>query len=199
MHQPKVIGKDCRIDGVDYLLARLCYAHPEMMPAGLVRTVKTEILDSVSRQELIEISIEQIRREKIRLGEEDAANRENLADKKFREIKERTNAALTTRIYNAEKLRDAVCAYYGISTVDICSPIRTDALSYPRQIFFYLARHLSEHKISYPVIAKMAGCKNHTSVVKAYNKMKRLIEEDSDVASEVTAIVSSLKKAKRAA
>ena len=71
---------------------------------------------------------------------------------------------------------EAVCAFYGITLVQITSARRTASLVKPRQIVCYLARKLTG--LSMPQIAKRLGGRDHTTVLHGANKIQDDMKKD---------------------
>lgn len=68
----------------------------------------------------------------------------------------------------------AVSRYYGFSTVEICSARRSQQVAMPRHVVMFIAR---EHTLcSLPQIGMRLGRRDHTTVLSAVGKIRRLIE-----------------------
>lgn len=66
------------------------------------------------------------------------------------------------RVFVSSIIR-AVCRRYKVTRIDIMSRRRTANIVRPRQVVFYLARHLTT--MSLPEIGRLCGGKDHTSVL----------------------------------
>lgn len=194
----RIIGRDCRVNGVDYLLMRLSYAHPEKMPAELVSSMFNNNVESIDRQKLVEQSIEQARREKSKLDELDIIERENTAKQKQLDLNRLANISLASNISNIEHIRDTVCQFYGVDFPSIASS-RAAAAFHIRAIICYLARHLTRGSASYPTIAPIVGYKDHTGAMYGFNKIKDRLEHDQDFAIEISNITDRIEKYSEAA
>jgi chromosomal replication initiation ATPase DnaA len=68
----------------------------------------------------------------------------------------------------------AVCAYYGVSSVDLRSARRTSDVVIPRQVTMHLCRI---HTLcSYPQISHRLGKRDHTTALHAFRRIKGLME-----------------------
>ena len=84
----------------------------------------------------------------------------------------------------------AVCSYYGIKQTSIKSPIRSDAIAFPRQIIMYILR--KELHMKYEEIALTLKRKDHTTVMYAHGKINNRCMKDPVFAEQVNRIVQSL-------
>ena len=84
----------------------------------------------------------------------------------------------------------AVCSYYGIKQTTIKSPIRSDAIAFPRHIIMYILR--KELHMKYEEIALTLHRKDHTTIMYAYQKISGLCMKDPSVAEQIDRIVHSL-------
>ena len=71
----------------------------------------------------------------------------------------------------AKQVIDKTARYFQIDPKDICSPKRDRHIVVPRQIAMYLLRN--ELKLSFPIIAKELGRKDHTTAMHSVNKITR--------------------------
>jgi chromosomal replication initiator protein len=84
----------------------------------------------------------------------------------------------------------AVSSYYGIKQTVIKSPIRSDAVAFPRQIIMYILR--KELHMKYEEIALTLKRKDHTTVIYAYGKINALCMKDSSLREQIDRITQSL-------
>lgn len=78
-----------------------------------------------------------------------------------------------------EGIQRAVCEYFSITTEQLRGSNRAKRFSQPRHIAFFLCRELTDN--SFPDIAQKFGGKDHTSVIYAYRKIKKLMGENSQM------------------
>lgn len=78
-----------------------------------------------------------------------------------------------------ETIQKTVCEYYGIQMNELLSKKRQKQLVFPRQIAMYLCRHLTD--ASYPQIGDQFGGRDHTTVLHAYDKIEKLLQEDNEL------------------
>lgn len=79
-----------------------------------------------------------------------------------------------------QKIEAETCAFFGVSVADVHSSRKGRRISLARQAAMVLARDLTD--LSYNEIARLMGGKNHTTVLAACRKWKRLCEQGADVA-----------------
>lgn len=78
-----------------------------------------------------------------------------------------------------EYIQEIVAAHYDITTDDLKSKVKTKKLATARQAAMYLCRKMLD--INYKEIGKKFGNKDHSTVISAYNKIERLLDEDEDM------------------
>lgn len=91
-----------------------------------------------------------------------------------------------------EAIQREVANYFNVKLVDLKGPRRHRAISHPRAIAMYLARHLTA--MSFPEIGNRFGGKDHSTVITAVRKIDRLIKEDAAQRSIVKTIESHLRE-----
>ncbi|MGX7092733.1 chromosomal replication initiator protein DnaA [Hutsoniella sourekii] len=84
-----------------------------------------------------------------------------------------------------------VSHYYQIDIDAIKGSKRKKEIVLPRQVGMYLARELTD--LSFPKIGEEFGNKNHTTVIHAYEKITKNIEEDENLAQQVADLKKQLK------
>jgi chromosomal replication initiator protein len=84
----------------------------------------------------------------------------------------------------------AIGQKFNVKVSDIMSDKRDKAISKARQIAMYVSRELTG--LSYPVIGKRFGGKNHTSVLQACKKTKEWMDNDSEINQTVNMIIRDL-------
>jgi hypothetical protein len=77
-----------------------------------------------------------------------------------------------------------VCAWYGVTHIDIISARKTRDIVGPRMMAMYLARHHTT--LSFPQIGRKIGGRDHTTALHAVNKIRSLVEaENQSVISDI--------------
>ena len=91
------------------------------------------------------------------------------------------------QVTSVEDIQRAVCEYFGVRMADLKGKKRTRSVSHPRMIAMYLCRE--RLGTSYPDLGSRFGGKDHTTVLSAYRKIGRLLEENDDkVLDAITAV-----------
>jgi len=89
-----------------------------------------------------------------------------------------------------ETIMEMVCNYFNISEKEIKSGKRIKNILIPRQIAMYLARDLTTSSLN--SIGEFFGIKDHTTVINACKKVKKLIENDTYIKNSVENIKRGL-------
>ncbi len=89
------------------------------------------------------------------------------------------------------RIQEAVCERFSLSVQELCSPRRSQAVAYPRQVAMYLSRELTDSSL--PKIGKEFGGRDHTTVLHANAKITRLISEDRGVYNLVQDLTARIK------
>lgn len=89
-----------------------------------------------------------------------------------------------------EDIKRRVAEYYSTTTRDLESPSRKRDVVRPRQVAMWLARQLSGR--SYPEIARRFGGRDHTTVIHGCEKIRRQIEVDAVIATQIDTLRRSL-------
>ena len=87
---------------------------------------------------------------------------------------------------NFKKIIQVVSSLYDLNNNDLLSPIRRKEVVRPRQIAMYLLRE--EMKASYPYIGRKFGGKDHTTVIYACDKIKKELQSNDDLMTEINLI-----------
>ena len=96
------------------------------------------------------------------------------------------------RPVSAEDIIKATAAAYGFSADDLRSPSRRQPLVLSRQVAMYVCREQTD--LSLPKIGALFGGRDHTTVMHAIDKVKRLLLTDHQVFERVTALSQQLRK-----
>jgi chromosomal replication initiator protein len=85
-----------------------------------------------------------------------------------------------------DRIQREVSAYFNIRQKDLKGPRRPRAISFPRQIAMHLCRKLTPASLS--EIGRQFGGKDHTTVLSADKKIRRLVVDDDSTRQSVEAI-----------
>lgn len=85
-----------------------------------------------------------------------------------------------------KKIIEIVAKFYNLEEKLLFDPTRRKEIVRPRQIAMFLLR--KELKYSFPTIARKFGGKDHTTVIYAYKKILREIEENNKLTEELNLI-----------
>ena len=91
-----------------------------------------------------------------------------------------------------DKIQQAVAERYSLTVKDLKIKKRTTALAFPRQVAMYLARSLTD--MSTTEIGDTFGGRDHTTVMHAYNKISKKVEEDPFFNADVNKIIKIIKE-----
>lgn len=83
-----------------------------------------------------------------------------------------------------------ICHYYDVTLDDLTSGDRSRAVVNARQAAMYLCRVMTE--LSLPRIGELFGGRDHTTVMHAYRKVSKLIEEKKQISSEIEELKSRI-------
>jgi len=97
-----------------------------------------------------------------------------------------TNPDLLTKSIDTvtpETILQTVCRLFSIDKSDLLGSSREKNVALARQIAFWLCKH--ELDLSYPVIGKLFGGRNHTTVMHGYNKIQELLQNDHKIKDKI--------------
>jgi chromosomal replication initiator protein len=94
------------------------------------------------------------------------------------------------RIVNSDMILDTVAEHFHITKEDILSKSRKKDIAIPRQIAMYLIRE--ELKLTFPNIGELLGGKDHSTVMHAWNKVKKDIVTNYSLEQDITLIKNKL-------
>ena len=100
--------------------------------------------------------------------------------------------AASQRPVSADDIINATAAAFGFSPDDLRSPSRRQPLVLSRQVAMYVCREQTD--LSLPKIGALFGGRDHTTVMHAIEKVKRLLLTDHQVFERVTALSQQLRK-----
>lgn len=109
------------------------------------------------------------------------------AEKTLHNIIERTESPLS-----ADLIIKKVAHHFDVKVSDIKGKRRHRSISYPRQIAMYLTRELTSS--SYPEIGSKFGGKDHTTVMSAVKKIRKLEKEDPPTRSAIKSLKRKLQR-----
>ena len=89
-------------------------------------------------------------------------------------------------VANYKKIIETVSKFYNLEEKMLFNPTRRKEIVRPRQIAMFLLR--KELKYSFPAIARKFGGKDHTTVIYAYKKILREVEENNKLTEEINLI-----------
>ncbi len=92
---------------------------------------------------------------------------------------------------NIAYIKEVVSTKLGIKMDDFDSKKRTRTIAYPRQIAMYLSRELTD--LSLPKIGEQFGGRDHTTVIHAYDKISKEIEDDSKLKRKIDNLIKEIK------
>jgi chromosomal replication initiator protein len=94
------------------------------------------------------------------------------------------------RIVNSDMILDTVAEHFHITKADILSKSRKKDIAIPRQIAMYLIRE--ELKLTFPNIGELLGGKDHSTVMHAWNKVKKDIVTNYSLEQDITLLKNKL-------
>lgn len=89
-------------------------------------------------------------------------------------------------------IQQVIADHFGLKVEDLIAKKRTKALAYPRQIAMYLSRELTD--FSLPKIGQEFGGRDHTTVIHAYEKIKKEMEENPSVLKTINQLIKMIKQ-----
>lgn len=89
----------------------------------------------------------------------------------------------TTKHVSVEDIQRAVAEHYKVSLADLKTQKRGKNIVLPRQVAMFLARELTA--LSLPEIGAGFGGKDHTTVLYACKKIKRVVDEDAQLKNTI--------------
>ncbi len=98
--------------------------------------------------------------------------------------KSRPTSEKTVNTINVAFIQEIVSKYFKLTLADLNSKKRNRSIAYPRQIAMYLSRELTS--ASLPRIGSKFGGRDHTTVMHAYDKIKKQCAENSKTAEIIT-------------
>jgi chromosomal replication initiator protein len=89
-------------------------------------------------------------------------------------------------------IQQEVCRFYGISKEDLVCNKRSQNIVYPRQVAMYLSRELTD--LSLPRIGAEFGGRDHTTVIHANAKIRKLLSQQRDVYNQIQSLTNLVRQ-----
>jgi chromosomal replication initiator protein len=96
----------------------------------------------------------------------------------------------SNRIVSQEEIVSSVCSYFDLKPNDLLSNSRKKTITLGRHIAMYLSRKLTN--ASFPAIGKNFGGRDHSTVMHAYEKIDKSINQNSEFERVVSHIENNL-------
>ncbi len=84
-----------------------------------------------------------------------------------------------------------VCRYYNLSGAELVGSKRSHNIVYPRQVAMYLSRELTD--LSLPKIGAEFGGRDHTTVMHATDKIRKLMNSQRDVFNQIQQLTNTIR------
>lgn len=82
------------------------------------------------------------------------------------------------KVISSDFIKETVAKYFSINKNDLASEKRSNDIAFPRQIAMYLCRDIAN--MSFPQIGKDFGDRDHSTVMHAYNKIKKEVRDKNN-------------------
>ena len=86
--------------------------------------------------------------------------------------------AQSEKVISSDFIKETVGKYFSIDPSDLSGNKRSAEIAYPRQIAMYLCREVAN--MSFPKIGSDFGDRDHSTVMHAYNKIKKEVKEKNN-------------------
>ena len=96
------------------------------------------------------------------------------------------------RAITIEDIQKKVASYFNLNIREMSSSKRSKNIAYPRQVAMYATKELTT--LSLPEIGRNFGGRDHTTVLHAVRKIKKMREDSDDFNEEMNRILSLLKQ-----
>ena len=96
------------------------------------------------------------------------------------------------KVIKVATIQSEVCKYFSINKSDLLGNKRNRSIVTPRHIAMYLTQELTDY--SYPRIGREFGGKDHTTVMHAVEKIKKIIKTDSQIYQQIDYLTKEIKK-----
>lgn len=95
------------------------------------------------------------------------------------------------RLITIPAIQEVVGEKYNLRMEDFAAKKRTKSIAFPRQIAMYLSRKLTD--LSLPKIGEEFGGRDHTTVIHAFDKISKMLEEDTLLNKDIEELTEQLK------
>jgi len=112
----------------------------------------------------------------------------DLASEALRDIISKKNSKQIT----IDSIQETVANYYNLRIDDFKSKRRTKNVAFPRQIAMFLSRKLTD--MSLPKIGEEFGGRDHTTVIHAYEKISKDLEEDEGLKETISELIKKIQQ-----
>ncbi len=96
------------------------------------------------------------------------------------------------RAISIDDIKKKVASYFNINIREMTSSKRSKNVAYPRQVAMYASKELTTQSL--PEIGSQFGGRDHTTVLHAVRKIKKMREESDDFDEEMGRIIALLKQ-----
>jgi len=96
------------------------------------------------------------------------------------------------RAISIEDIQKKVASYFNLNIREMSSSKRSKNIAYPRQVAMYASKELTT--MSLPEIGRNFGGRDHTTVLHAVRKIKKMRDDSDDFNDEMTRIINLLKQ-----
>lgn len=112
------------------------------------------------------------------------------------EMTQKTTAGLfknqMNHIVKVATIQSEVCKFFKVNKNDLLGSKRQQSIVYPRHIAMYLTQELTD--LSYPLIGREFGDRDHTTVMHAVEKIKKMIKSDPQVIQQIEMLTEQIKR-----
>lgn len=112
----------------------------------------------------------------------------DLASEALRDIISKKNSKQIT----IDSIQETVANYYNLRIDEFKSKRRTKNVAFPRQIAMFLSRKLTD--MSLPKIGEEFGGRDHTTVIHAYEKISKDLEDDEGLKETISELIKKIQQ-----
>jgi chromosomal replication initiator protein len=95
------------------------------------------------------------------------------------------------KVITIERIQQVTAEHFGLNVADLKAKKRTKTIAFPRQIAMYLSRDLTE--ASLPKIGQEFGGRDHTTVIHAFEKIKKSKSMDQTLEKTIQNLTETIK------
>ncbi len=96
------------------------------------------------------------------------------------------------RPISVSSIKRETCRFYGVSEAELIGSKRSQPIVFPRQVAMYLSRELTD--LSLPKIGEEFGGRDHTTVMHANDKIRKLMSSQRDVYNQIQELTNIIKQ-----